>query len=513
MDRGKKAAYNSIASILSEGITIVCGFVLPRLILTNYGSAYNGLTQSVSQFLSVVALLRAGVGGATRAALYKSLAKKDTAQISATIRATELFMRKVALIFAVFVIFFSCMYPLIVQNEFEWLFSASLVLIISISTFVQYYFGITYQILLQADQRQYISSIMNMCTTVLYTLITVLLINAGVGIHGVKLGSALIHCIPPVIYNQYARRYYHIDHNAKPDYSSINQRWDAMFHQLAGFIYSNTDIMLIAIFSNIREVSVYTTYTLVSTGLKQLMATITRGVEAAFGDMLARNERRVLLDNVIIYETLLHSVVCVLFGAACVLITPFIRVYTHGIQDANYIRYAFGYLLIITEAIHLLREPYHSITEAAGHYKSTKHIAMIQAGLNLAISIVLIQFWGLMGVIIGTLVSDIYCGIAYRLYVKRRIIPELSLVHYIKRYAITVLSFVLIWGYSKFLPSMTESSTYLQWFALASEVTFGAILITFALSIVFYKNETIRLYSKICDIIKRVFHKSRRRIL
>ena len=100
MNRGKKAIYNSAASLLAEGIAIVCGFILPRLILSSFGSNYNGLTQSVTQFLSVVALLRAGVGGATRASLYKTLANKDEKQLSATIRATELFMRKVALIFA-----------------------------------------------------------------------------------------------------------------------------------------------------------------------------------------------------------------------------------------------------------------------------------------------------------------------------------------------------------------------------------------------------------------------------
>lgn len=147
MNRGKKAAYNSIASLVAEIIAIICGFVLPRLIISNFGSSYNGLTQSVSQFLSIVALMRAGVGGATRAALYKSLANNNEKQISATILATEHFMRKVALIFAFFVIAFSCVYPLIVRSDFDWFFSATLVLIISLSTFVEYYFGITYQIL------------------------------------------------------------------------------------------------------------------------------------------------------------------------------------------------------------------------------------------------------------------------------------------------------------------------------------------------------------------------------
>ena len=229
MNRGKKAAYNSIASLFAEVVTIVCGFVLPRLILRSFGSSYNGLIQSVCQFLSIVALLRAGVGGATRAALYKTLANQDSEQLSATIRATELFMRRVALIFAGFVLAFSCIYPLIIENDFDWIFSSTLVMIISASTFVEYYFGITYHILLQADQRQYISSVLSGLTTILNTVISVILINSGFGIHLVKMGSAAAYCVTPVILYIYTKRHYHIDKLAKPDFSSINQRWDAMF--------------------------------------------------------------------------------------------------------------------------------------------------------------------------------------------------------------------------------------------------------------------------------------------
>ena len=64
--RGEKAVYNVAASILSQIVATISGFVLPHLIMQNFGSAYNGITSSVTQFLSVVALLRGGIGGATR---------------------------------------------------------------------------------------------------------------------------------------------------------------------------------------------------------------------------------------------------------------------------------------------------------------------------------------------------------------------------------------------------------------------------------------------------------------
>ena len=74
--RGKKALLNSAASLMLEFVTVICGFIVPRLIIGTYGSEVNALTSSISQFLSYIALVEAGVGGVIRAALYKPLAEK-----------------------------------------------------------------------------------------------------------------------------------------------------------------------------------------------------------------------------------------------------------------------------------------------------------------------------------------------------------------------------------------------------------------------------------------------------
>lgn len=153
--RSKKALINSISSLLSQLVTIICGFVLPRLILSQFGSSYNGITSSITQFLNCVILLRAGVGGVTRAALYKPLADGDNNQISGIVNATQQFMKKVSAIFSILLLAFAIVYPLMVLDEFDYWFSFSLVIILGISTVAQNYFGITYQMLIQADQRQY----------------------------------------------------------------------------------------------------------------------------------------------------------------------------------------------------------------------------------------------------------------------------------------------------------------------------------------------------------------------
>ena len=56
-------AKNTIASLVFQITTIVCGFILPRIILQQFGSETNGLISSITQFLGIIGFLELGVGG------------------------------------------------------------------------------------------------------------------------------------------------------------------------------------------------------------------------------------------------------------------------------------------------------------------------------------------------------------------------------------------------------------------------------------------------------------------
>ena len=69
--RKKKLIYNTISSLIFQVTTIVCGFILPRLILNAFGSNVNGLVNSITQFLGIISFLELGVGAVVQSALYK----------------------------------------------------------------------------------------------------------------------------------------------------------------------------------------------------------------------------------------------------------------------------------------------------------------------------------------------------------------------------------------------------------------------------------------------------------
>ena len=367
MSRSKKAFNNTMTGFLHEFVTLVCGLILPRLILNAFGSSYNGITSSITQFISVVSLMKAGIGGVTRAALYKPLSENNTKEISEIVNGTQCFMRRIAVIFLGFIFMFACIYPLLISQEFSWLFASSLVVVISLSTFIQYYFGITYQMLLMADQKQFVVYLSQIVAMIVNTVLAACLIKAGAGIHIVKLGSALAFALAPIILNRYAIKKYSINKNVKPNMERISQRWDAFGHEVANFVNSNTDIMVLTVFIGLREVSVYTVYAYVIRAIRSIVTNFIAGFGAAFGNMFAKNEQELLHENLGIFELIVFSVTTCVYGVALAMITPFALVYTSGITDVSYNRPVFGYIITLAGAFTCYRVPYYSLTTAAGH--------------------------------------------------------------------------------------------------------------------------------------------------
>ena len=116
--RKQKASLNILTSTILEVVTLINGLILPRLIIRTYGSSYNGITSSASQFLNLIAILTVGVTASTRVALYRSLADDNINATSRIVRATEQYMRKVGIILAGYTILLAFFYPLVVKTDY-----------------------------------------------------------------------------------------------------------------------------------------------------------------------------------------------------------------------------------------------------------------------------------------------------------------------------------------------------------------------------------------------------------
>lgn len=478
-----------------EFVTVICGFIVPRLIIGTYGSEVNALTSSISQFLSYIALVEAGVGGVIRAALYKPLAEKNNAAMSSIIKATENFFRKIAYIFVGYMVVLAAIFPVLVNKNFDWAFTASLVIIIGLSTFAQYYFGMTYTVLVQADQRRYVTSFLHIGTITFNAIMVVIFIKLGASIQTLKLATSLIYVLRPLALNVYVKKKYNIDRKAKPDNEAVAQRWDGLGHHIAYFVNLNTDVVILTIFSKISsslalaEVSVYTVYYSVVNGIMKVASSLSAGVEAALGDMIAKREYENLNRKFNLYEFVSFNLVTVLFSCAGLLIVPFMSVYMKGVTDANYIRPLFGYILVLANAMYSIRIPYHSVVYAAGHYKQTRNGAFAEAGINIAVSAILVYFYGIVGVAVGTLVAMTFRTVQYVYYLSKNILNR-SVKFFFKRMTVSILTVVVSAGVVHFIPSFGTKS-YFGWVLYACAVGIIVLTVTCGIDLIFCRKDFI----------------------
>lgn len=475
-----------MASLLSQITALVCGFILPRLFLEYFGSEVNGLVNSITQFLGVISFLELGVGAVVESSLYQPLSTNDKPQISKVMVSADRFFRRLAQILLAYVLILIAVYPLLANQSFGYIYTATLIAAISISSFAQYYFGIVNSLLLNADQRGYIQYNAQTITVVLNTVVCVFMIKLGGSVQLVKLTTSLIYLARPLALRIYVNRRYQIDWKIQYDGEPIQQKWNGVAQHIAAVVLDGTDTIVLTLLSTLSNVSIYSVYFMVIRGVKTLFLSMTNGIQSLLGELWARQELDELKKTFGWTEWCIHSGTTFVFSCTAALIVPFVRVYTAGISDANYIQPTFAILLTLAHAMHCLRLPYNIMVLAAGHYKQTQRNYIVAAVINIVISVLTVKAWGLIGITIGTLAAMVYQTVWLAVYDSRNFVfwPMKAVV---KQFAVDSVTAVCIVMLSGMLTM--RSVSYISWIILAMATALLAVIITVCLNFIAYKDK------------------------
>lgn len=503
--RSKKALYNIFSSLVVQVIVVIYGFIVPKIIINNYGSSVNGLISSITQFLSYITLIESGFGPVVKSVLYKPLAKKNNDEINNILYVSEKFFRKIAYIFIIYIILLSVFYPMIVSREFGYIYTITLIIIISISTFAEYFFGMTYKLFLISDQKNYIISIIQIIIYIFSISLTIILAKLNVSIHLLKLILGIVFISRPLMQNYYVKKKYNISFKNVDKKYKLHKKWDGLSQHIASVVHNNTDVAMLTFFSSLSEVSVYSVYFMVVRGIRQLVQSFTGGIEASFGNMIAKKEISNLQKKFGMYEIIFYSIATIFYSTTMVLIVSFISLYTKNVVDANYIRPIFGYLIVMGEFIWTIRLPYSSIVLASGHFKETRKGAWVEAITNIIISLILVQKLGIIGVTLGTIISIGIRTIEFVVHANKYILFRNN-IESIKKIILVVIETVIILLIGNVIP-LFECSSYIYW-GLNGFIIFSlAFLVTMGINYFVYPDaykELINIFKRIFDVRKKV---------
>lgn len=502
--RTKQAFKNAMMSLMLQVVLALSGIIIPRFFIALYGSAVNGLVSSITQFISYMALVEAGIGAAGTVALYKPIADGDQSRINSIVSAARSFYNRSGLIFLGLVVALALFYPFAVKNEITDLsFIRTMIVVLSVSGIVDYFYLGKYRVLLMADQRGYVISIAQIMGTVVMTVVCIVLMELNCSALLVKGTNAAIYILRSLIVGLYVKKHYrNVNFKAEPDFKAYDQRWAALLHQVVGMVVNNAAVILLTLMLSenaLVEVSVYSVYNLVSYSLYSLTTSISNALGSGFGEVISKGETDVLRRSFSIYEYAFFLVIFIVYTCVAVLLYPFVGLYSASFTDGVYLRWALVGLFTASGLLQSLRLPGLTLICAAGHFKQTRWRAVLEAAINLGLSMVLIKPFGLNGVLIGMCASYLYRTTDVIIYSAKHFVKgtlKLTAWRIVRNLAVSA---TLIAGGIWLLPSSVDS--WLGWIIQAVVFGIAALVLIIGLNIVCEPKEFKNLLGRVKEII------------
>lgn len=503
----KKSLYNVLTSILGQVITIAMGIVIPRLVLVNLGSENNGLLSSITQALGYASLLEAGVGLASLQALYKPIAEKDNSSVNAVLSATNLYYKRTGKVYLFIVILLAFIYPLVVKTTISYWIVALVVLISGLPGVINYYFQGKYKILLQAEGKTYIVTNLSTIISILTSFGKIALLLLGFGVVAVQSLYLVMSLLQMIYIACYIKKNYAwIDLNVEPAYDKLYQRNSVLAQQLSGTVFNNTDTVVLSIFCGLSVVSVYSMYTMLFGMIGTLLSNLAGSITFVLGQELELDKQkyRKLQDSFeLIYITLSFSLILV----AYMYIIPFLKIYTAGINDINYIDRALPMLFVSIALLENSRLSSAKAIHVAGHFKQTQWHAWTEMAINIIVSLLGVLIWGIYGVLVGTIAALLFRANAMIIYANKKILNRSPWRTY-RRWLINLALFVAVTLISKPILARIALDTYpkiILWAAISCVIV---IPLFFAVSSLFDRETYGYAKSIIAPYVKRVLHRS-----
>lgn len=456
----QKGIANMVWGVIGQVVILVLGIAIPRLVLLNYGSEMNGFLNSMTQGFSYMALLEVGVGGSTLQALYRPVAQKDYGSINSILSATASYYKKTGIIYFGVLVLFALIYPVFVTSSIPALTMSLIILFNGMNLCLGFFIQNKFKLLLQAEGKNYIIINIHTIVTVLVSIVKAVLLLNGYDILLVQFSCGMISCLQSVYYYFYTkRRYRWINYQEKPNFDAISQKNSVMVQQITSLIFNNTDVFLLTIMGqDLKLISLYTVYNLVLYMVKTLINQVLGSFSFKLGQLYQVNKKS-YLEYHHIFEIMNFVII---FSAMTVLnycMIPFVRLYTYGVDDINYVDYKLLLLFIVIQLLDIGRTSSMNAINFAGHFKKTQNRCIIESCMNIGFSIVGIYFFGIYGALLGTISALLYRANDMILYSYKYLLHQNPFITY-KRWFVCIVVFVFL--ICKFSWRIVKAESYLE---------------------------------------------------
>ena len=503
--RTLKSVKNIVFALLSNVVNIILGIVIQSIFLKTLGEEYLGLNTILTSILSMLSIAELGISSAIIYNLYKPVAEQNIPKIMSLMK---FYKKCYTIIICVMLLIGLMIVPFLTSiigetNNIDnlYLLYGLFLADVIFSYIIAYKRSIIY-----VNQKEYIINAVHLAYLIFMNTLQIIFLFATKNYLTFLIIKLLSRILENIVISYIANKLYpfikekNVEELEKETKSDIIKNIKALFfHKIAGFVVSSTDTILISVyFGGLVTVAYYSNYNLVLVAATAILNQFLLSVTPSIGNLLTEENKE---KNYSVYKRLnLLNFSIFIIGSAGILcgMEPFITIFF----GEKYILSTFILIsLIVKFFIQGMRRTIMSFKEAAGIYYVDRFIPIWESVLNLVASIVLLKFFGLAGVFLGTAVSSLLLLLySYPKYVYRPLFDK-KYIDYYKEFFGYIIYAIIILGVTYFINEFINvGNVYLQMFL---SILIAIIVPVIIIIIIFNKKEEFKYYIELLKGLKK----------
>ena len=494
-----------ICDIIPYLIIGIVGLIKVRFLIRYIGDVGNGYYQTINQIITYVFLAQIGFGDAVIFSLYKYFSNDDKKNINRIYSGSRIIFKKIGFVILSIIMLVSLLLYLFYGFEDGYRNTSIIAFIIIACSYLIAYFGCgqTYLAILSASENKYIYSIVFNSIKLLCDIGIIVSCYLFKSLESIAITILIAKIIEEIVIRIVMKHKFPWLHKVKNENTKMfSMTKDLASIQIGNLILNNVDSIILVSFLGPVMVSIYSSYVFITRYLNEICAKIELAVVNSFGNIFAKGDN----DKVYpLFKELLIIFIILVFSIGITFslgIRSFINLW---IGKENYIlEYNTVILFSLISLLYILSLPLLSLINSKGLFKDNKNIIFISAITNIVISIILINIYGLNGLLLGTVIAFLVNVILKIRVIENKVLNNIkhNNLYFIYFIIITLLISILYFIKPIELMLFYRLNNIFNIVLVLGIMFISLILIVFGILCLFSNSANV-LYKRIKDIIKR----------
>ena len=441
MNKTKKTVLNLITDVIPLLIISLLGIFKVKLFIQYLGQETMGLYNLFNNIMIYVSLVDGGLASAVLFSLYKPNTEGDNKKLSELLSGAFSVFSKIGMI--VFGIAFLVSFVIIffIKNcAFDYWYIVLTFMLFSLSNVFAYFF-VPYKELLEVKEKKYIYNIISQAGQILLSVLEIIMLVSGFKFGYILIMHSLVKLLAHFIEVYVCKKMYpNINfRNKKKDFSFKKFLNSLIFHKINGLISSNIDTVIISSTLGLASVAIYSAYSYIITMMKNILGKLSSSMTAIVGNSLVRDKMR-MYEIYMEFNSMLFYIAIAICVPLIIALDGFIDIFYEGNIETSFL-IALSFTLILF--VFIIKQSTIMFVSAGGLYKETKHCAIVDTCVNLTLSLTLVHFIGISGVLFATAIAVFIAEYTLKaIAVHKHIFHNSSVTYFVKNIKFFIL-FVL----------------------------------------------------------------------